>query len=79
MFLRVPRWSSLLFHYSPSSFSSVVHKFMVFMKFLEPNLAVAVAAAIAVVDLRHDGYENEEWEEPWWGGRSASPQGVGRI
>ena len=56
---------------------------MLSLVFLPPNLAVAVAAAIAsvallvavvivVVDLRHDGFKNKR-EGGWGGGRSASP------
>ena len=57
---------------------------MLSLVFLQPNLAVAVAAAIAsvallvavvlvvVVDLRHDGFKNKEREGGWGGLNVAS-------
>ena len=44
---------------------------MLFIGFLKLNLAVAFAAAIAVFDLRHDGFENRKREE---GQESKKPQ-----
>ena len=60
---------------------------MLSLAFLQPNLAVAVAAAIAsvallvavvivVVDLRHDGFKNKEREGVGGEGAAPPPQGV---
>ena len=60
---------------------------MLLLVFLQPNLAVAVVAAIAsvaflvavvivVLDLRHDGFKNKEREGGWGEGAAPTPQGA---
>ena len=70
----------VVFHWcssSPISPSSFHQLFMLIIANIA--LLVLVAVAIAVVDLRHDGFKVESGRGVGGEGAAASPQGVGRI